>query len=388
MSRPLIRFPAILLICLALFALSAPLVRAADWFYATKEFGLDLIARFIAKEFYTIMSDSIVGRILVSGRDDSPAFVQDWRQFLQSGQYRGEDVFRATIADATLGDKATVCPYLRQDLANVFNAKSPVPGFNPSKYRVNALQYFKLENRCTLPSNFNVQAFQKDFRNGGWAAWGRLIEPQNNFFGLYANALDELAKQRAFEERTDEKEAETGGGYTSKRLADTGTGCAGEGPNKQCLVLGKIVTPGDIFGKSAAATIDRELDWLISSDEISEVLIDSVAFVQQKLINFADSLAADFNPVGGSKQRSSVSDETYGGGISNARATQQNISQICFDSCIATICPAPLPGCIDTDGDGLPNNRPCTPADPDPALACLATANDRCRAQCEPPDGP
>ena len=291
--------------------LTVPVTVVADIPYSIKEQVEDVIVRSLARNAQTTLQRGVLERIRRYGRDGGPAFVQDWRQFLQVGQYRGEDVFRAILADATVGDNPTICPHLRQSLTNIFNAKVPVAGFNPAKYRVGSLQYFKIENRCTLPSGFDIEAFQKDFSKGGWAAWARLMEPQNNFFGLLANATAELGKQRAFEEQIDKSEAESGGGFTSKR-----GGCQGSGSNLTCVVLGEIKTPGQILEATVQRSIDEDFSWITSSDEFSELLAGLANSLFNSLVSKIENLAS--------------------GELETAQPEEVFDPQACLDECVNT----------------------------------------------------
>ncbi|MBI2670261.1 MAG: hypothetical protein HYX20_03920 [Candidatus Yanofskybacteria bacterium] len=252
--------------------------------YVLKEFGLDLIARVIGRTFLTKMINSTTDFLSKNGRDGLPNFVQDWRSFLQEAQYRGEDITRATIGEAI--NNNAICDYLKSPLANAFGAFAQ-SGFSATKHRVDSLQYYALRNRCTLPVGFNVNTFRNDFSvGGGWAAWDKLIQPQNNFFGVYADSLDELEKQRSFEERRDRSEAEAGSGFTSKTGGKEG-GCEIRSPgNVACLVLGQIQTPSKILGEIGSDLNTGEFDWLTSCDELSECLISATTFVLNRLGNF------------------------------------------------------------------------------------------------------
>ncbi len=278
--------------------------------YILKEFGLDIVARFLTRVFLSKMQNGIMGQVLKSGRDGGPAFVQDWRKFLQNAQYRGEDVLRAEVADATLGSNPTVCPYMRSSLAQIFGAQQTVPNFNSSNYRVDSLQPFKLRNRCSLPTGLDVNSFRNDFSNGGWDAWGKLIQPQNNFYGVYNDSLSELYKQRGFEQGIDKSEAESGSGNVSKRA-----NCSGEGPNRQCTVLGVVITPGTIFSDSEKSKINKELDWLIGADELSEVIANFTSVVLSNLANYAANAIVSENPP--------REDPTYDASSEMNRAEQQ-----------------------------------------------------------------
>ena len=360
----------ILVFSLAFFPLH--IARAVSgWLIVLKEYVLDLIARIITRILLSVVSNGITRTILTSGRDCipgqlCPAFVRDWGDFLRTAQYRGEDILRATVANVTQGASATACPYLRDRLAVSFGAQNRlIPGFNPNNYRLESLEPFKLLTQCTLSPGLNVGAFQNSFSQGGWAAWNQLIQPQNNFFGTYTLGLDELAKQRQFQEYTDLGEAGAGSGYTSKR-----TGCTGMGANQQCTIYGKIITPGDLFGKSGAATIDRELDWLVSADELEEALVNLAGVVINKLTNFVVN---------------AVLSQTQGAlGPGTGEAPPPNIGgaqQDCVNACIQTNCPAALPACTYTTdpltGAQTVTNAPCTPNDIDPRNACVANCQAR-----------
>ena len=356
------RWPKIILAVVLVFSfifLPIYTVKAfSGWLIVLKEYVLDLIARLISRTLLSIMSNGITRVILNSGREGGPAIVQDWRDFLEIAQYRGEDSTRAIIGDAAFGS-ATLCSYLRSPVAGIFNA-GLIPGFDPSKYRIDNLQYYNIRNRCTLPANFNVSAFRNDFRNGGWAAWEQLIQPQNNFYGVYADSNTELSNQRVFEQSIDTSETESGSGYTSRR-----TGCEVRAGNTQCLVYGKVVTPADLFGKNGAATIDRELDWLVGSDELEEVLVGLTGVVINKLTNFVVNSA--LNEVGPGL-----------GADSNAapKDAPTSAQQDCVNACIASNCSPALQQCS-YNNDGETINKPCVPEDVDPRDACITT----CQAQ-------
>ncbi|MBI2063827.1 MAG: hypothetical protein HYT65_02445 [Candidatus Yanofskybacteria bacterium] len=255
--------------------------------YVLKEFGLDLVARVIARTFLSTMTNAMSKFIGENGRDGLPNFVQDWRYFLEDAQYRGEDITRAIIGDAIDISSGTVCQYLRGSLGSAFGA-GKVPGFSPFNNRVDSLQYYKLRNRCTLPANFNVGLFRNDFSaGGGWAAWDKLIQPQNNFFGVYADSLDEVERQRSFEESRDRSEAEAGSGFTSKMSGDDG--CLIRGGNSSCLVLGSVLTPAKILEATGSQLNTSEFDFITGCDELSECIYNVLSSLTDRLSSFIDA---------------------------------------------------------------------------------------------------
>jgi len=327
-TKNYLKFAAAVIIISVLFFLPLYYVRAAaSVMYIIKEFSLDVAARLLARNVLSHIENGIVGKILKAGREGGPAFIQDWRQFSQSAQYRGEDIFRAILAEAVNGSNAQVCQYMRPSLANIFGARS-ISGFNPNRYRVDSLQPFLLQNKCSLPLNFDINAFRRDFNNGGWEAWEKLIQPQNNFFGVFNNSLDELLKQRFFEEKIDTGEAIAGEGSLGKRDK-----CKGEGQNKECTIMGIIITPGTIFSDSQKAVINRELDWLVSADELSEVIAGATYALLDRLENFA---AGKLSPVDESILKQGEGSYDYSEGLRRAEEEQQM-----FENYIASPTPTP-----------------------------------------------
>jgi len=245
---------------------------------AVKEYALDTIARGIARSFLNEAISGVIDSIQGGGRDGGPAFVQNWRNFQTDAQYRGENVFRDILAGTKL------CDHFSQDIKNLFNANQKIPS-SGQNLRVNNFDPFPLRANCTLPSNFSLDNFKKDFSgNGGWEAFSRLLEPQNNIYGTLFSSLGEANRQRVLEESGDVNEASAGSGYTSVRDS-----CAGKGAGAKCVFLGKVFTPGDLLGKSAAITIDQDLGWLVSSDELSEVIIGLVSALTNRMKNLATS---------------------------------------------------------------------------------------------------
>ena len=246
---------------------------------AVKEYVLDTIARAIARSLLNVAVSGIINKIQTGGRDGGPAFVQNWRNFQTDAQYRGENVFRSILASTTL------CNYTSVGIKSLFGANQRVSSTGQN-LRVNNFDPFSLRAACTMPSNFNLTNYQNDFAgNGGWNAWSRMLEPQNNYYGLLFGSLDEAARQRALEESGDMNEALAGSGYTSIRDKN----CTGTGAGAKCVFMGKIFTPGDLLGKSAASTIDSDLGWLVSSDELSEVIIALGSAITNRIINLATS---------------------------------------------------------------------------------------------------
>src|SRR3989344_1613561 len=117
-----------------------------------KEFGLDLVARLVARRMLSQYLDGIVNQINKSGRTGrQPGFVLNWRNFLTDGQYRGEDVFRAVLSNTEL------CPYFKNPIRTAFSVVNNKPVTQNT--RVNNLDPFTKRGRCTLPKGWTIEDY-------------------------------------------------------------------------------------------------------------------------------------------------------------------------------------------------------------------------------------
>jgi len=309
--------------------------------YNLKEYGFDTVARVIARSLFQKTVVGIINKIQTGGRTGGPAFVQNWRNFQTNAQYRGEDVFRAILANTE------TCGYLGGGIKNIFGANRRLP-LTGQNIRVGNFDPFTLRAKCTLPTGWDPVKYRQNFAaNGGWEAWSRLLEPQNNYYGLLFMSLDEANRQRAVEESSDIYEATSGGGYTSIRGACQDQVVPGGGPTQpasaRCTFLGEVFTPADLLGKSAASTIDRELGWLTSSDELSEVIIDITLALANRLTN-----------LGSAKTRSDYASSPK---VTQDTTTPRSIDQACANYCESSFNqdPTELDACLlDCEAIGPP----------------------------------
>ncbi|OGN13364.1 MAG: hypothetical protein A3C71_01405 [Candidatus Yanofskybacteria bacterium RIFCSPHIGHO2_02_FULL_43_15c] len=304
--------------------------------YITKEFGLDLIARTIARRLLTNLGNGVIQSINnlgVEGGQRSPSFVQNWKSFLSSAQTIGENQFRAQLNYAI--QRGVICDDFKGPLALAFQARD-IPFVDigdPQKnaeLKQNTLVPYQSKIRCTIPDRTRAE-FKRDFeRGGGWDTWNRMLEPQNNLAGATLLSIEELQKQRASQEESQGKEAVAGQGFqgvkgacqqavpaqaretvcyrncqvniplsveVSQRDSHCLNQCRGQtalGANAQCSFLGKTVTPAKILGDGASKFLDSNAEFLVSSDELSEILVSMIGQVLGKLANLAANELADF----------------------------------------------------------------------------------------------
>lgn len=248
---------------------------------AAKELFKDTISRCIARQILNRMNEGILNLARKMGRDGGPTFVQNWRNFQTNAQYRGEDMFRAILSNTQL------CDYFDQNIKGLFNAKTKIPLSGRQNTRTENFDPYTLRANCTLPSNFSMTNYQNDFAgNGGWQAWSRLLEPQNNYYGTLFNSLDEAGKQRTLEQSGDILETQ-GHGFTSKRGDTANDGCQLRGASGRCIIYNEVETPGGIISELTAETLKSELSWLVSVDELNEVITNMYGVMINRLTDLS-----------------------------------------------------------------------------------------------------
>ncbi|MBX4190252.1 hypothetical protein KW791_03100, partial [Candidatus Parcubacteria bacterium] len=195
---------------------------------------------------------------------------QNWRNFRTEAQYRGEDVFRAMLSTTNL------CDYFNSDLQKAFGVTQKLSILSLNN-RTDDLQSYGARAGCTLPKDFKADKYQEDFaNNGGWDAWNRLLETQNNPYGSSLSALDELNRQRSLEEQSALSDAEAGGGFMSRTKP-----CVARGGGVRCIVQGLNITPGDTLANAVKATFNEDLGSLATQKDLA----DSLSFIIERLSN-------------------------------------------------------------------------------------------------------
>ena len=246
-------------------------------FFQNKYYRDDVIARCVARQILDNITNNTATIIKTRGRDGGPAFVTNWTNFLTKAQYRGENIFRAELSTAQL------CGYLSEGIKKSFgvnpNKKTSLAGQNT---RTDSLQPFSLAAKCTMPADWTPQKYQQDFAgNGGWNAFSRMLEPQNNAWGLMALSQNEIAKQRALQQSADTSQATAGRGYTGISGNGKADSCKIKGPTGECLVYKDLKTTGDYLANSTAAAIGAEYSWLTTAQGLNTVIEN----ITQNMIN-------------------------------------------------------------------------------------------------------
>ncbi|PIR41357.1 MAG: hypothetical protein COV31_01515 [Candidatus Yanofskybacteria bacterium CG10_big_fil_rev_8_21_14_0_10_46_23] len=322
-----------LILISALIFLVAPTnpqsAEGTDFYYATKEYSLDVVARVIAANLLNTVSNQVLDVIQGAGRDGQPAFVLNWREFILDSDRRGQSIFLSQLRYVI--DRQIVCEQLRGVVGGIFGAQNGTPldiGQFASILQGGGEDSFQVRSRCTIPKEVYAD-YQEDFlKGGGWETFKRIVEPQNNVLGLTALSFDELAKQKGLESQADTSETRSTGFISSRgncrANSDRLHGNVKTGETK-CLLLGNVVTPAQILTEAGARTVDSQFDWLTSSDELSEVITG--------VINAAYARLTSFLPVDLTNLTLNDTTQVESRNESLNQATQRGV-QTCVQNCL------------------------------------------------------
>lgn len=326
-----------------------------------KETIEDAVARCIARQALTRMTNGMLNIVREKGRDGGPVYVQDWRNFTLQGQQRGENIWRGLLYIAANGDpdfgvSPLLCSHIRESQA--FNSLQPtqVSGLIQSglNRRVDSLQEYLVTAKCDPEVEKNYNIFTQNFsQGGGWDMWKRMLQPQNNIYGSIELAYQELTRQRSIEEKANTDEAIAGSGFTGKRGENASDSCLSFDISGRCVVYKNIQTPGFILAESTNKALNSELDWIVSSDEIHELMTDMFFVMISRLSNLGGSEPAK-PPI-----------EIFSGPPETLPRPNDS-EAFCAENCIQTYAPGPeLNTCI-AACYGEESPQPPSPPGPEP----------------------
>ena len=243
-----------------------------------------ILTRCAALAIMTTMTNNILTVARTSGRDGGPTFVTNWTNFQTNAQYRGENIARAELSTAKL------CPYLSDDVKKSFGVdpkvQTPIKGQN---LRSDSLQPFSLQTNCTLPVGFTPTKYQQDFAGqGGWDTFVRLLQPQNNAYGLQMITQDEIEKQRVLAVSTDVAQVTANNGFVGVSGNGKADSCQIMGPGNQCLTFKNIKTSGNIISQNIGATIGAQFAWLTSAQGLNTIISDATEVMLNRLLDFSN----------------------------------------------------------------------------------------------------
>ncbi len=358
---------------------------SADWMYFLKEFVIKPLVRQLANALENMLVNKITG--FASGLSQKvPSFITNWRNYTLDSQARGSDIFRSVLADAKL------CPYFKDNLQTAFGADAAKYGGTlagatvrakdkngkdvvvyQNKTSIPGLPSFQNLANCTLPANLNINTFRTDFaKGGGWNTWNQLIQPQNNFFGVYALSLAEQQSQMQIEKESARDTSIAGQGFLGQKMGTASgggdgaspSGCTGKtlaGGAGRCIWFGKEVTPPKFLGDLSAKSLETKIGRVGAGQELTDVIFNLISTVVNalgnKILNFAglsgykvptsyDSYDSGFDEVGATiTPDPGLSDPSYICERGCDSEYNSCISQATVDVCTANPNPPPAETC-------------------------------------------
>lgn len=270
--------------------------QAGDLGAAWAKLTWDRIAKAAAWGAFKALANRILQKVQTGSYGDKPTFVQNWRNFQLESQYRSEAIWRGLLYVAANGDNNNpplLCDHIRESdaIKSLKPVKVPnlIESFGPNR-RVYSLQETLVSLECDPELNSKIPVYKNDFvQGGGWDTFVRLLSAQNRTEGAVGILIDDLEKQRLFDERAGDKEALSGGGFTALRAA-----CKLFGLGDVCLIFGDIKTPGSILKDAVASIFDTSLKFYTTADAASLAIAAISEFAVGKFIdNLASSDTSD-----------------------------------------------------------------------------------------------
>lgn len=228
----------------------------------------DCIRDVVAKIILDWIADETVTWIQGGGE---PGFVQNWDTF-------SKDAFNVGVGEVINNSSLKF-------LCSPFRAQVKM-SFLP-------VQRFQHQISCTLDQiTGNIENFYNDFSNGGWLAYDRMWEPQNNYFGAYMMASDE-ALVRAMEKRNAAlNEAVASKGFLGVKKCvevnqdgvdecieetcpDDVASCEESCKQAACISY-KIITPGDAVGTAVGQAITSDSTWAANIHSWVAAIVNAV----------------------------------------------------------------------------------------------------------------
>ncbi len=224
--------------------------------------------------------------LIIHAMDGGPTFVTNWRNHSRKSLDGGGTIARNLIGEAAFGvdgdpTSATLCNFFRDSIGSKFNAKPVDKAFADISraYRLDDAGTYKLLTKCTLPTTISIGGVQKPFEiknfqdsfEGGWPVFEKLLEPNNNYFGVLSITAAEIGKQREAQKQSALNEAISGGGFLSTITKS-----------------GQIKSPGKLIGDTVSKQVGSIFDCLNTVISFSSlgVCITDFSIIANQVTNF------------------------------------------------------------------------------------------------------
>jgi hypothetical protein len=278
------------------------------------EWAFKMAVETLRKKLLDMIVDQIVNWVQGGG---TPKFITDWPGFLGDAADQAGGKFLQQIG---LG---RFCSAFKLQLSMGF---IPIPKFSD-------------RSACTISQvGANLENFLKDFNSGGWVAWEQMVlRPENNIYGAYIMAWDQLEIEKGAAVKAAESEAQAGKGFLSvKRCIKTEQMCDEEGYCTSECTQSVITTPGAVVGDTIAKAVGSDIDYIVNAQELQAY----VSAISNAILNrmFSEGLGALRTAISGGGGSSG------GGGIntipnntSSAATCSSLLGTSVYNSCITSI---------------------------------------------------
>lgn len=195
--------------------------------------------------------------------DGNPMWIQDYADYLSAPGAKTAKVFYSEL------DKDFLCESFNSQIKQMFNPGKTVKFSEKGPGGAG----------CTITDTVgDINAFYDDFSQGGWQAWNQIFEPQNNIFGAYLLASEELTIRQNIANKSAQTEALANQGYLSNRGEE---GCEEEVDG--ICVRSSIGIPGYNYAEQAGALAASEFLYISSagdlepySEDVGDTFLDRI----------------------------------------------------------------------------------------------------------------
>lgn len=220
-----------------------------------------IVLQSVKTALLTSLQNQLVAWIQGGGK---PLFITNWKGFLEN------------VGNVALGNTIdNIYPYLCTGIGPLIRISLlPVPNL---AYPV----------RCTLTQVIqNVQNFYNNFQNGGWIAYGAVLQPSNNYFGSLIQVSDIVTRQVAAAQDAAKSQAIASQGFKGPEICAKShviSDPEGIGDTTVCDEY-KTVTPGGAVAHALYAGQDWIPQEIINAQEFEQLTAAIVNALINRLI--------------------------------------------------------------------------------------------------------
>jgi len=258
-----------------------------DAFILNKESILDLAARVFARSLLRAFIDNVTYWIRTGDWRGGSYIIKNWKEYLKE-----ETNFELLHFLKDLNLEWLCEPFAPQ-------VKIALSWPEAAKFS------FKQRVECGLWDvlegwQVTIEDFYNDFRKGNWQAYVKVnMEPQNTFYGSYMIGFDKKYERMGDKAEAKRSQAISSLGYKAHLKLPPGacdqsclshcrenTDYGEEYCRHECCPdIEEISTPGSSIHDTIQKTMGIDIDWLISADEIDEVIIAIIGALMDRILS-------------------------------------------------------------------------------------------------------